>query len=242
MNKKLIKGLIIISLILLLAVLPSVTSSIASNINLREISKVNKIIRGLDDDNLIDIDLLQEKAVEAFKKIVGDDSEIKSVGWSFVNSNGTGMHIGRGFRLIYTAIPINIGAPLWGFPRNTFNFWLIFANYNQGDATTVIDPLEEGKENITITGDHYIFSGACIFLGLKRTAWNLERFTDLKLPKVKYYAGKMFWHKGTIALYMLNPLWKYFIPTPLNIKFPLYTLIIPTSFRGFTPFVLWKEK
>ena len=89
-----------------------------------------------------------------------------------------------------------------------------------------------------------------IFFALKMTVRNLQKYTDLEFPKILYYTGKMFWNKEGIIFkdnyifqWILNPFWKYYFPMlfKIRIKFPLYTFIIPTSFRGFTPFVLWKE-
>jgi hypothetical protein len=206
---------------------------------------------------------LGERLYESLIRILGNDSGYKFCGPAYVNSTGMGLHLGRGFRYILISIPVRISIPSFArFPRPMFQQWFIFTQYFYDEkAVTNITPLN-GDDPISLKGDHSVFAGVYMFNlpnRMRKTINNVLKTLNLKqinFPILDAH-GRMFWYfdltantgnqllntaiSGVKFVVLLSFVFAWALFWPFHIKSQFLGFVKPVNWRGYSPFVIWKE-
>lgn len=159
-----------------------------------------------------------------------------------VESTGKGLHLARNIKLL------QIDADLPGFPRYPATTYLIYAKYNDKNASTKITTLKDNK-TFYINGSHSIFVCQFSSMFLVNMKMFLRKF-NITTP-ITELQGRMFWYFNVTSDTQIGKLVKYitcmamifswYLIWPFKIKSQLISLFRPVTFYGYTPFVIWKE-
>lgn len=180
---------------------------------------------------------------------MGNDTKI--VLNAHINASGKGLHLGKPMYYLGIKHPFPRIKRL-GFPFGLLQQWIIFAKYNDENASTYVEP--ESGEPFYINGSHSILVGIWFIPPVWRTK-TYKKFLayfniNLTIPwSVDKWAGMPFTPWGYIKSYLNN-----IIPFPwgviegLIMILPIWPFRFTTSiiglfktieFYGMTPFVIY---
>jgi hypothetical protein len=248
------KNKIIVIIMFILIISPLTISEKTENGKNIASKKISNFLDFIEQDDFYG-NITESELYLKFKDLVGDEPKIGFCGPAYINSTGTGLHIGRNFRMFIIEIPIRLTPirDVFSFPRRMMIFWLIFCSYTNESATTQIIPLgkdlkRDENATINISGKHMVLCGTFIFRHPKQLRevvlkpW-LHRLTGIPIENITFFisniSGKNFL-LYKFPYWFLNMIQDMYMP--LKLKIPLYGFIKPLTFKGYTPFVLWVNR
>jgi len=246
----------IIGIFILILIISPLTISEKTEIEKHTNSKkITNFLNSIEQDDIYG-NIIESELYSKFKDLVGNESKIEFSGPAYIESEGRGLHAGRNVRIVQLEIPITLSGLFFSylrFPRYMMGIWLIFASYNDENATTKIYPLKgnlkiDENKSINISGKHMILCGVFFFREPFRTRKRflkpiISKLTGIPEENITFpiekFHGKNFLNWATFP-YSLFSLLQFYIP--LKVVVPLYGFLIPLTFRGYSPFVLWVNK